>query len=657
MASRETAAIAVTPEREGGAQRSGLPALLSVLIVALLLYFGREVCLPLAIATLIAFALSPLVSYLRNRGLPLLVAVLAAVTVAFAVLGLFLMVVAGQIGSLAENLPTFQSNILQKLEALQSAGDGSGVIGRVADMLGRINAEISSAVPAGAPAGDLAGVAPAGPVAVELVERRTAVQILQDLVLPLISPVATAGLVIVVVIFMLLEREDLRDRVIRLIGSNDLHRTTEMLEDAGSRVASYLLVQLLVNVIYAIPIGLGLWAIGVPNAVLWGSLTLVLRFVPYIGSFLAAAFPLFLAFAASPDWSMMLWTAALFAVMELLTSNVVEPWLYGSRTGLSPLAIIVSAIIWTSIWGPLGLILSTPLTVCLVVLGRHLPQFEVFDVLFGDEPVLVAHQRLYQRLLSGDVVDVVSSAEETLEESYLTDYYQDVCIPALLLAQRDYDRGVLTEQQEDRIGLAATALVGALDYVVSEELAETAGGRGEETVSGTGGTPAQIPEKAWGTRVAVVGGRSRLDDVAARMLGQTMIAEGAEVRILSRGDLIGPDVIFADKSDTRCLILNFLTSTPSRASLLIIRRIKRAAPGLRVGVVFWQMPGTIAGPSDGPVPASFRMAEDIGADFVVIGIEQAMVAAFSSETAKAVPVTPAKVPRKRIRDRLDRVPA
>ncbi|TIU39128.1 MAG: AI-2E family transporter, partial [Mesorhizobium sp.] len=174
-------------------------------------------------------------------------------------------------------------------------------------------------------------------------------------------PLGSAGLVIIVVIFMLMEREDLRDRFIRLVGYGDLHRTTQALQDAGKRVGQYLLMQLVVNIIYAVPITIGLWVLGIPNALLWGLLALALRFVPYIGPIIGAL-PLFLALAVAPGWSLLLWTAALFVVVELVTGNVIEPWLYGSHTGLSPLAIIVAAIFWTWLWGPIGLVLSTPLT-------------------------------------------------------------------------------------------------------------------------------------------------------------------------------------------------------------------------------------------------------------------------------------------------------
>jgi len=607
----------------------------SMLIVPAILRFGSEVLLPLAIATLIAFALSPMVSFLRKRGFPPIPAVLLAVSVAFVLLGLFLAVFASQGSLLLQSLPTFQSNILAKLDALRAASGSNGVLGRFIEMLTRINAEITNALPAGQ-SGQMATGGTAAPMQVALVESRSAWRILQDVVLPIAGPFVMAGLVIVVVVFMLLEREDLRDRFIRLLGSSDLHRTTEMLQDAGSRVASYLLVQLLVNVIYALPIGLGLWAIGVPNPILWASVTLVLRFVPFFGAALSAAFPLFLAFAVSPGWSMVIWTAALFIVVELVTSNVVEPWLYGSRTGLSPLAIIVAAIFWTFIWGPLGLILSTPLTVCFTVMGRRLPQFEIFEILLGVEPVLAPHARLYQRLLSGDVVDSVARAEEQLESEYLGDYYQRVCIPALLLAQDDHDRGVLTNAQEDRIASSATSLFQALDYVISEELEETPDVPAPPLPDG-----GQPPKPGKGLSVLLVGGRSKLDDVAAAMLGQVMAAEGASVRTVARVDVMGPNPAVTAENLPNCLVLNFLDSRPARASLLIIRRIKRSAPGLRVGVVFWQMPEAVMPTSnDGRLQTrvsetAVHEAEEIGADFVATSVEAALKMAFSSGTAKS----------------------
>ena len=604
---------------------------IAVCIGAAILNFGSEVFLPLAIATLVTFALSPMVSFLRRRGMPHIVAVLVAVTVAFSSIAMVLAVMATQVSLVLESLPAYQSNIIGKLNAWTPTEGSPNVLGRFVEMMSRINSEITGALTA-SPSAGLQGAG--SPVTVAVVENQNLWRMLQDVLFPIISPLVTGGLIIVVVIFMLMEREELRDRFIRLTGANDLHRTTEILEDAGSRVASYLLIQILVNVIYAVPIGVGLWVIGVPNPTLWALMTLILRFVPYIGPIIAATLPLFLAFAASPDWSMVLWTAALFGGVELVTSNIVEPRLYGSRTGLSPLAVIISAIVWTWIWGPMGLILSTPMTVCLVVLGRYLPQFQVFDILFGDEPVLAAHARLYQRLLSGDMVESVARAEEALEDTFLADYYQSVGIPALLLAQTDYDRGVLSQVQEEGIARFAARFVGALEPTVSEE-------RAEKDAPRVGADDALV-------RVLVVGGRSNLDDVAARMLGQSLAAEGAHVTALARADLMAKSVLTAEGLRPDCLILSFLDPNPARASLLIVRRVKQTIPGLRVGAVVWEMPDPSRAPSR-TVALARRELDAIGADFVASTMDEAMALAFAGGVVKPVPEPLKRPPRSSVK--------
>ncbi len=263
-----------------------------------------------------------------------------------------------------------------------------------------------------------------------MVAHERPLEILQNPIGSLISPLGFAGLVVIVVLFMLLEREGLRDRFIRLVGYGDLHRTTEALQDAGQagRAVSNYAADREHRLRH--PIAIGLWILSIPNALLWGVLALALRFVPYIGPVIGALLPLFLALAVAPGWSLVLWTPGLFVVMELVTGNV-----------------IVAAIFWTWLWGPLGLILSTPLTVCLVVLGRHVPQFEFPDVLFGNEPALEPHARLYQRLLAGDPDEATDHAEEMLEEDYLVDFCDKVAIPALLLGEQDRVRGVMANNK------------------------------------------------------------------------------------------------------------------------------------------------------------------------------------------------------------------
>ena len=240
---------------------------------------------------------------------------------------------------------------------------------------------------------------------------------------PIVSPITTLGIVLVVVIFLLMQREDLRDRLIRLFGSNDLHRTTLAMDDAASRLSTYFLTQLGINAAFGVIVGLGLWAIGLPSPILWGVVATLLRFVPYVGSAISALLPIALAAAVSPGWTMVIWTVALFGVVETLIGQVIEPLLYGHSTGLSPVAVIVSALFWAWLWGPIGLILSTPFTVILVVLGRHVEHLEFLDVLLGDRPALTPVENFYQRILAGDPDEARDQAEKLLKDRPLVAYY------------------------------------------------------------------------------------------------------------------------------------------------------------------------------------------------------------------------------------------
>src|SRR3981081_952077 len=278
-----------------------------------------------------------------------------------------------------------------------------------------------------------------------------ALESLQSLISPLLHPLATTGIIIIFVIFILLQREDLRNRLIRLAGSHDLQRTTAALDDAAGRVSRLLLIQLLLNGTFGVVIGTGLWMIGVPSAILWGILAGVLRFVPYIGAAIAAAFPLALAVAVDPTWSMRLWTLPLFLIVEPIVGHVIEPMVYGHSTGLSPVAVVASATFWTALWGPIGLVLATPLTVCLVVLGRHVERLEFLDVMFGDRPALSPPEIFYQRMLSGDADEASEKAEEFLKERSLSSYYDEVALKGLQLAQADAERGALSPDRLTKI--------------------------------------------------------------------------------------------------------------------------------------------------------------------------------------------------------------
>ena len=274
------------------------------------------------------------------------------------------------------------------------------------------------------------------------------------LITPLIHPLTTTGIVIIFVIFILMQREDLRNRIIRLVGAQDLQRTTAALDDAGQRLSRLFLTQLALNAGFGLIIGAGLWLIGVPSAPLWGMLAAILRFVPYIGALISAIFPLILAAAVGSDWTMVAWTAALFVIVEPLVGHVVEPGLSGAGTCVfSPVAVVTSAAFWTWLWGPIGLVLATPLTMCLVVLGKHVDRLKFLDIMLGDKlgRCRTAEELTYQRMLAGDPIEATEQAHQILKEKPLIAYYQDVLIEALKLAQADADRGLLDEERKQRI--------------------------------------------------------------------------------------------------------------------------------------------------------------------------------------------------------------
>ena len=350
-------------------------------------------------------------------------------------------------------------------------------------------------------------------------------------------------------------------------------------------MARYLLSQLAVNVAYALPIGIGLWVIGVPNAPLWGLMALILRFIPYIGPIIASIFPLVLALAVDPGWTMVLWTAALFVVLELVSNNVVEPWVYGSRTGLSPLAIIVAAIFWTWLWGPMGLLLSTPLTVCLVVLGRHVPQFEFLDVLLGNEPVLDPHQQLYQRLLAGDPTEATDRAEAYLEDNTILSFYETVAVPALALAEEDRSRGVLTDERRSRVAESAQALVDNLDdYTQVDSNEESEATQDLAKQSPTKPKPLALPDGD-GRVIACAGGRGELDDAAAAMLVQVLKAQGATANYIEHTSLSPGRIRQLSIDGLETIVIVFLNPASVQHARYMTRRLKRSRPSLRVGVL------------------------------------------------------------------------
>ncbi|ERI12628.1 AI-2E family transporter [Brucella intermedia] len=602
-----------------------LPTLAAMAVAVAILYFAKDVFLPLAIAVLLTFALAPIVAFLRRAGLPRLFAVITSVAGGFLIVAVFSAVVAFQVSEVAQNVTFYQYNIIEKIRTLKEAGSDNSFFDRLNSFAERIGTEINrpeqkmQALPSDEPEEK--------PLLVQIFAPRHPVETLRSIIEPLIGPLATTGLVVVVVIFMLLEREELRDRFIRLVGYGDLHRTTEALQDAGKRVGQYLLTQLVVNVTYGVPLAFGLWILGIPNAALWGMLAIVLRFVPYIGPVIAAILPLFLAFAVAPGWNLLLWTIGLFVVIELLINNVIEPWLYGSRTGLSPLAIIVSAIFWAWLWGPVGLVLSTPLTVCLVVLGRHVPKFEFLEILFGNEPVLDPKERLYQRLLAGDPDEATDNAEEMLEHKYLVEFYGSVAVPALLMAERDRLRGVLTEQQLQIVTESTKTLVANLEQIATEEEGDDEEIAIENPDGDGSKTDLELPSGE-GRSLLTFGGRRGLDDTAAVMLAQVLAVQGASAEAVAHDALTPARLKALDISGRDTLMICFLDRQAARHARFAVRRLRRLQPAVRVGVVLWHEP------NEARSVDREALREEMQADFVACTMIEAVVEGLSETKPK-----------------------
>ena len=587
-----------------GRSVASLTTLATITAVCAILYIAKDLFLPLALGMLVAFILSPVVNALRRRGLRDMPAVILTVLATAMLVAAFVLVLAYQLSQIGANLPQYQGNVLGKVDTILDAGKDSRIIGHLQGLVENISDRVAAETAAPE---DQA-------MKVEIVEHTGVQDWLTGVIIPALTPVAIFGLIFVVVVFALLERATLRDRLVQLIGGTNILATSRLLAEAGARVSTYLLAQLVVNVIYAIPIWLGLWLIGVPNALFFGLVTLVMRFVPYIGSAISAILPLLMAFAVSPDWSLVLWTAALFGVVELVTSNLIEPWFYGQRTGVSPLAVIVSAMFWTWLWGPMGLIMATPLTVCLVVIGHHVPSLRLFPIMLGDQPVLSESARLYDRLLAGQSFAFTEAATTSTAKSYLAEYYDRTAIPALALAQSDNQAGLLSEYQTNRIAHAAWTLTEELETVVEDELAVAT----ETPVDGETTLLTNGVLDGLGCSVVVMGAQTRLDDAAAQMLSQALRAEGAEALSLPHRTAL-PQAL--GKRKPQALILVTLDGTPPTSVDLQIRQLRRRLPGMRIGIALW--------PSE-PSPDARKSA----ADFVAHGMEAIMIEAFTKPPAK-----------------------
>jgi predicted PurR-regulated permease PerM len=481
--------------------------------------------------------------------------------------------VGSQLAHLAGELPEYQTNITQKIHSLRNTTTSGGVVDRTSAMLSNLNKEIEKPEEKGA-----GNTQPQIPVPVEVHQSDASpLLLLEQVAAPLLQPLATAGIVVVFVIFFLLQREDLRDRFIRLAGAGDLRRTTVALDDAARRLSRYLLIQSAINTSFGVLVGTGLWLIGVPYPVLWGILGTLLRFVPYIGPIIAAALPAIVAFAVDPGWTMLLWAMGLFLVVELIIGQAIEPWLYGHSTGLSGIAVVVAAAFWTLLWGPVGLLLSTPLTMCLVVLGRHVEHLQFLEVILGDQPALAPEEGFYQRMLAGDPDEAARQAEEFLTDKSLSAFYDEVAIGGLTLAQLDVNRGVLGHEHRVLIKEAVDGVVDNLadhaPWPVPKE-GENRGGLMPPIFISE-----QLPPPWQGTAVLCVAGRGSLDEATAAMLAQLLQKHGIGARVVPSEAVSVPNLFRLDVTGVQMAFLCYLEPGSFSNPRYLVRRLRQAAEG------------------------------------------------------------------------------
>jgi predicted PurR-regulated permease PerM len=579
-------------------------AILAVIII-MMLYFGREIIIPIALAILLSFVLAPLVGLLQRLRVPRGLAVVSVVIIAFALIFAMGSLLAGQLTQLAQDLPKYQSTISEKIQSFRDTTAGRGTLERASGMLKDLSKELDKPKDAASVLGAGAipkSAAPLTPVPVEVRQPDPgALESLQSLITPLLHPLATTGIIIIFVIFILLQREDLRNRLIRLAGSHDLQRTTAALDDAASRLSRLFLIQLLLNGSFGIVIGLGLWLIGVPSAILWGILAAVLRFVPYIGAAIAAAFPLALSLAVDPTWSMLLWTLALFLVVEPVVGHVIEPMVYGHSTGLSPVAVVASATFWTALWGPIGLVLATPLTVCLVVLGRHVERLEFLDVMFGDRPALTPPEIFYQRMLAGDPTEASEKAEEFLKERSLTSYYDEVALKGLQLAQADAERGALDQGRLAKIRDAVSEFANNLSDQDDRPLPKVRSTTDAEATSAVETVAEDAPyenlpilnkedlPKEWQGEYPVlcVAGRSLIDEAAAIMLGQLSTSHGIAARVEAAEALSNANIFRLETTGVAIVCLIYMDASSPAHMRYSVRRLRRKLPKATIILGCW----------------------------------------------------------------------
>lgn len=496
------------------------------------LYLGQEILLPTAVAILIAFILTPTTRRLR-RFLPISLSVVTTIFVAVAILGVLSVLVMSQLTEVAGSLTLYQTNLQQKIKDIHDLSAGGGPLSRFMSMVASLTNDFTAT--------DGSKLEP-----VRVQAGASSFSAVAAFVLPLLHPILTFGIILILVIFILLDRDHISDQVVRLFGGSNVHATSEALEDAAGRVARVLSLQVLTNFCFSIAIGGGLFFLGTPNAILWGLLAGTLRFIPYVGAALGAVLPTLIAFAVSPGWVHPLLVLGWIVGCDIFLSQIIEPLIFGDSTGVTPLALILSALFWGVLWGPVGLLLSTPITICLLVLGRHVPNLDFLHILLGDEPALKPYQQIYRRLIRRAVPEACTVALAEIEEKGPEVGLEDSVGRMVVLAEVDRAADRLSPEQIDAV-VDGTELV--LDFL--EDLPEES----ETKLDGKKEAPRRVRPF-----IRCIGGRGQIDDAAAMAISYGLRQTGLDAMGTRH-----PDGLKAP--ETPALIVNLIcyASHPSTA--------------------------------------------------------------------------------------------
>jgi predicted PurR-regulated permease PerM len=611
--------VTPTPPRPAASRQDALtPKFMTAVIAAVVvsgIYFGRPVLMPLALAVLISFALVPLVGLFRKLRLgnvaPVLISLLLAVVVFVSLAGFM----GSQLAKLAAELPTYQTNLVHKIQSVVGSAAHNDTLTRLNHTLNSLAEQITGATRPE----DVALTEPNQIKPIPVVVTRSSLApwaVAQTVLGPLLEPIGLIVLVLVFVGFILLQKDDLRDRFVRLAGSRDMQRTAGALDEAATRLSRYLFLQTLTNTCFGLIIGTGLWLIGIPNAGLWALMSMLLRFVPYVGVPLAFLFPFTLAMAVDPGWAKMVWVMALYGIVESLVGQAVEPFLYGRSMGLSAVAVVVAAVFWTWLWGPVGLLLSTPLTMCFVVFSRHVESLKFLDVMLGDTPALSFEESLYLRMLAEDPDEAAVEAESFLRHNSFAAYYDEVAARALMLAQTDVNRGVLDLVRQARIRDAIKGLIANLAERKDDEAAS------------------DLPD-SWRDAplepVLCVAGRGPLDEAAALLLVDMLAKHGLGARVVASDETSATNIRELDCVGVQLTCVSYLEPGTFKNARYQVRRLRKHMPGVPVMALFWGLAGDNSRYLDG--------IEATECDIVTTGLKETVqhIITFARRAAGAKP--------------------